>query len=462
MNRRNFIASMLAATALPNLPRLSLARAAEGQFELRATVAPHHIVSRNYAASDLWLYNGETPGPMIRVKQGERVRVRFINELPEPTSIHWHGIRIENDMDGVSGLTQPPVQPGASFDYDFTVPDAGTFWYHAHNKSWRHVARGLYGPLIVDEPVPSFAQDRDLTLVLDDWRLAQDGALHEASLGAFMDWSHAGRLGNWMTVNGRSSPRFDLSTGKAYRIRLINAANARIFQIDPSAIGAKLVGLDGFVFDAPRSTDGPIPLAPGQRMDLLLQKADGGKVKLTDVGDFALQQVSGEEPLPLSTFGFTGPPTTLEAAPALSPNTIAEPDLINAVRVPLIMSGGAMGRMGEVTYNGEPLSRDAMMRHQQMWAFNGTANMTTEPMFSLQPGRTVVIETVNQTGWPHAMHVHGHHFRVLSRNGLPVEHQDWRDTFYINRDETVEIAFVADNPGKWMLHCHMLEHAAAG
>ncbi|EFL90935.1 multicopper oxidase family protein [Ahrensia sp. R2A130] len=462
MHRRAFIASVLAAAATPALPRLSLAKVGDGVFELRASVTQHALAGGDHASSDLWLYNGETPGPIIRVTQGERVRVRFVNDLAEPTSVHWHGIRIENAMDGVSGLTQQPVPPGGSFDYDFTVPDAGTFWYHAHNKSWSHVARGLYGPLIVDEPTPTFDSNRDLTLVLDDWRLGQDGALHDASLGAFMDWSHAGRLGNWMTVNGQSSPRFDLATGKAHRIRLINAANARVFQIDPSALGAKLIGLDGFVFDAPRSIDGPIAFAPAQRMDLLVQRQEQGSFALIDTGDFALQQMSEAEPVPLATFEFAGGAAKLEMAPILSPNAIAEPDIQGAMRVPLILTGGAMGRAGAMTYNGEPLTRPVMMEHQQVWAFNGAANMTTDPMFAARRGQTIIVETINRTGWAHAMHVHGHHFRVITRNGHSVENADWRDTFFIDRDETVEIAFVADNPGRWMLHCHMLEHAAAG
>ena len=434
----------------------------DGVFELLAAMTPYHLASSEYEASDLWLFNGETPGPEIQVRQGERVRVRFINDLDEPASVHWHGIRIENAMDGVSGLTQEPVAPGASFDYDFIVPDAGTFWYHAHNKSWSHVARGLYGALIVDESVPTFDRAYDLTLVLDDWRLAQDGALHEASIGAFMDWSHAGRLGNWMTVNGRSNPRFELAAGEWYRVRLINAANARVFQIDPGALGAKIIALDGFAFEAPRIVEGTIPLAPAQRVNLLLKRDKSASLALTDVGDFALQQLSEAAPIPLAEFRFSGTAKRSAITPILKQNAIAEPDLSSAIKIPLIMTGGAMGQMGGITFNGKPLTRSVLMEEQQVWAFNGVANVTKEPMFAARLGQTILLKTVNETGWAHAMHVHGHHFRIISRNGQPVAHRDWRDTFYIDRDETVEIAFVADNPGKWMLHCHMLEHAASG
>ena len=462
LSRRSLLLGAGATAAAAGFSTLVLAQVASGQFELRAETTSHKLVNGDFAASDLWLYNGETPGPEIRVKQGETVRVRFTNNLPEPTSVHWHGIRIANSMDGVSGLTQEPVQPGESFDYEFTVPDAGTFWYHAHNKSWGQVARGLYGPLIVEEPVPTFDRDHDLTLVLDDWRLAQDGAFHEASMGAFMDWSHAGRLGNLMTANGQSAPRFSLNTGEAYRVRLINAANARIFEIDPAAMGAKLIGYDGFAFDKPRQPESIVLISPAQRVDLLLHQKTAGTVSMVNVGDYELEGVSGAEVPPLVAFEFEVKSSQQLPSPALFENSIAEPDYSNAVKIPLVMTGGAMGRLGDISFNGKPLSREAMMENKQVWAFNGVANMPEKPMFETTIGQTILVETINQTGWPHAMHVHGHHFRIISRNGKDVAHRDWRDTFFIDGNETVEIAFVADNPGKWMLHCHMLEHAAAG
>ena len=123
-------------------------------------------------------------------------------------------------MDGVSGLTQEAVKPGETFEYDFVVPDAGTYWYHAHNRSWNQVARGLYGTLIVEDDEPSFDRDHDLTLVVDDWRLNQEGVLDVDSIGSLMDWSHSGRLGNWLTVNGHGRPKFKLNAGEAYRLAL--------------------------------------------------------------------------------------------------------------------------------------------------------------------------------------------------------------------------------------------------
>ena len=220
-----------AAFSVP--PILTAARASDRFLELTAGPSRKKLYRNDAAESELWTYNGSSPGPEIRVRVGETVKVRLFNNLEEPTSIHWHGIRIDNAMDGVSGLTQDPVPPGGTFEYDFVAPDAGTYWYHAHNKSWNQVGRGLYGPLIVEEEDPVFDRDHDLMLIMDDWRLNDEGRLDTESFGALMDWAHAGRLGNWLTVNGKSSPSFALKAGEAYRIRLVNASNARVLELDP-------------------------------------------------------------------------------------------------------------------------------------------------------------------------------------------------------------------------------------
>jgi len=147
--RRRFIKSASALTLTPALPSFAgPVIAGDGFLEITAGPSKHKLFRDDGPSSDLWTYNGKAPGPEIRVKRGERVRVRFINNLEEPSSIHWHGIRIANAMDGVAGLTQEAVPTGGSFDYDFVAPDAGTYWYHAHNRNWNQVARGLYGPLI--------------------------------------------------------------------------------------------------------------------------------------------------------------------------------------------------------------------------------------------------------------------------------------------------------------------------
>lgn len=454
ISRRDILIGFASTAASLQLPSLALAQIEDGYFELTAGLSKQKLYLADGPESDLWTYNGSAPGPEIRVKKGERVRVNFTNNLEEPTSIHWHGIRIENAMDGVSGLTQAPVQPGESFIYDFVAPDAGSYWYHAHNKSWNQVARGLYGSLIIDDIDPLFDQDHDITLMLDDWRLAGEGTLETASLGALMDWSHGGRLGNWLTINGQSQPKKMLKKGEHYRLRLINAANARIFALDFAPLNAKALAYDGQLLREPQLLKtGPLLLGPAQRVDLLV----------TPESSFTLDEISTGEAIALMAFEISGDSQSTPFSQSLHPSQLPEPDLANAQKFTLDMSGGAMGNFGDMVYNGKKLEGDDFRNTGQVWAFNGVANIAEKPFFNVATGTTIIVDVRNNTAWRHAMHVHGHHFKILNRSGTESDDgQIWRDTFLIEPQQTTQIAFVADNKGKWLLHCHMLEHAAAG
>ena len=446
-----------AACGLAAAPFLSLrpAAAADGFRELTARKVDVKLAGSDAPASSLWGYDGTVPGPAIRAKKGETLRIRFRNELDVPTSIHWHGIRIDNAMDGVSGLTQDPVPPGETFDYVFTVPDAGTYWYHAHNKSWDEVARGLYGLLIVDEPEPLFLPEADISLMVDDWLLDEEGRFDVASLGAMMDWSHGGRQGNWLTVNGEAKPDIPVETGRWYRIRLVNAANARIFFVDLEGIDAKVIAYDGQPIGEVRRLDySPFLIGPAQRVDLV--------VKFDKLGDVPFNMLFDKTPYAFATFRVSEGSGTETALPTIPALDLLKPDLASAKRFKLLMEGGAMGRTGHLTYKGKPISREIMMTTKHVWGFNGAMEFPEKPFFSVKRGETVVIETVNQTAFPHAMHTHGHHFQVIERSDSIATETPWRDTFLIGADQTTKIAFVADNPGKWLYHCHMLEHAAAG
>ena len=229
-------------------------------------------------------------------------------------------------------------------------------------------------------------------------------------------------------------------------------------------MNAKLLGYDGFVFDEMREADaGGLAIAPAQRVDLMLNGDDESKVAMNDIREFALQELSGQEALSIAKFKFSKPGEIRPNTPiVLKPNKMEEPKLDHAKRVPFIMSGGAMGQLQNITYKDKVLSREDLRETKQVWAFNGVANLADAPLFRIERGQTVIIEAENLTGWLHGIHLHGHHFQVLSKNGANLKVRDWRDTFLIDRDEKIEIAFVASNPGKWLLHCHMLEHAAAG
>ncbi|WP_244628031.1 multicopper oxidase family protein [Stappia taiwanensis] len=456
IGRRQFLSQSAAMVAATSLATWHGAFAADGVLELRARRAEQKLLGQRGAVSPLWTYNGRAPGPEIRLRKGERVQARLINELEEATSIHWHGIRIVNAMDGVAGLTQQAVPPGGTFDYDFVVPDAGTYWYHAHNRSWNQVARGLYGALIVDEEGPVFPPEQDHVLLLDDWRVDGSGALETASFGALMDWSHGGRLGNLLTVNGAIRPVLSLSANRPHRLRLINAANARVLQLDPASFGARVLAYDGQALPEPATLDyAPFLLGPAQRVDLLVTPEAGQ--------DFSLDELSQGQPYPLADFRVTGTAGQSAPAPVLSVNDLPEPDMGAARTVTLDMTGGMMGRLDDIVYRGRQLEGEDLRRTGQMWALNGVANLADEPLFRARRGETILLETINNTAFVHAMHVHGHHFRITERVGSTVdEGRPWRDTFLIGPGQTTRVAFICDNPGKWLLHCHMLEHAAAG
>ncbi len=457
LNRRDFLLGSTltgVATIVPIGLRQAIA-GPDGFIELRAEPAKVRLLGAGEPETELWTYNGTSPGQEIRVKRGERVKVRLINNLDQPTTIHWHGIRIDNAMDGVPDVTQPAVKPGDSFEYDFVAPDAGTYFYHTHERSWEQMARGLYGVLIVEEDQPVVPRDRDLTLVIDDWRFDRDGQIDERSLGQMMDWSHGGRLGNWLTVNGTSRPDIKLKTGQTYRMRLINTCNARILEFDLAKLGARIAAHDGQALPrAALPTDKPFLLAPAQRVDVLLRADEAGHVPF--------EEISGD---PFAFMNFVYEDAESAASDdilALPANNIPEPDLGSALSVDLLMEGGAMGGMRGATLDGQWTDMRTLVGHGLVWAFNGEAGFPKKPLFSVKRGQTVIMRIENRTSWPHAMHMHGFHFKILERNGQEDSEKPWRDTFLSGAQGSIKIAFVADNPGKWVFHCHMLEHVAAG
>lgn len=454
LNRRQFI-SALGASAL-TLPPIRLAKADDGFIPLRASATKAQLLAPGEAQTNVWAYGKSVPGPVLRVRQGERLKVRFFNDLPQASTVHWHGIRIDNAMDGVAGLTQAAVPPGQSFEYDFVAPDAGTYWYHPHSRTWEQLARGLYGMLIVEErTAPDF--DLDLPLIIDDWRLDEAGAIHEASLGAMMDKSHAGRLGNWVTVNGASGPVLKVPTNGLVRLRMANASNARVLRLKTANLKGKVIALDGQPVLGSAVDSETIPLAPSQRVDIAFRAAAE-----PDQSSELLVQ-AGDKNISVATLQTTGAAIEAREFPQLPANSIAPlGNLQDAMSVDLHMEGGAMGTMREATFNGQVLSIRELVRAGQAWAFNGIAGRTEDPLFRARRGQTVIVKMINDTAWPHAMHFHGHHVRTIEKNGTLVDNAPWRDTELLERGETVKVAFPAENVGKWMIHCHMLEHQAAG
>ncbi|UWR04330.1 multicopper oxidase family protein [Ruegeria conchae] len=447
ISRRQFLHSTL---ALSMMPRVAMA----SDSELVAQTSMQQIAPQGYPETPIWSYGGGVPGSEIRVPQGARVRRKLVNRLPQPTTVHWHGIRIDNAMDGVPGLTQEVVQPKASFNYDFEVPDAGTYWYHAHNQSMEQVARGLYGPLIVEEASGPDV-DQDLTLMLDDWRLDPESAEISDDFDNGHDLSHAGRLGNLVTVNGKFDPSYPVQTSERLRLRLINAANARVFDVTLDGLAGWIVALDGMPLEVPLRVKNSFPLAPAQRADLIVDVlANSGQAA-------SIVSVERDGAYGLAKFEVSGVPsrvarTKIDPLPA---NRMPEITLKDSPVHRMTMQGGAMRWLESANLGDTELSGRELAQLGRFWALNGYAERPDDPFLDVRLGSVHRIEFANETAFPHAMHLHGHHFRIILQDGTL---GPWRDTVLVERGQVRQVALVADNPGNWLLHCHMLGHAASG
>jgi FtsP/CotA-like multicopper oxidase with cupredoxin domain len=440
--------------------------------DLRLTAGPARVQLRDAPspATDVWAYDGAVPGPTIRVRQGETVRIAVENRLAEETTVHWHGVRVPNAMDGVPHLTQKPIAPGETFTYEFSAPDAGTFWYHPHQRSFEQVGRGLYGAFIVEEAAP-ITVDRDLTWMLGDWRLGPDASIND-DFGNHMDMSMSGRVGTTVTVNGRLPQPLVARHGERIRLRLINAANARIFALTFAGHRPRIVALDGQPVTPHEPEDGRIVLGPAMRADLVMDMTGRPGERLAVIDGFYPQFTYR-----LLEIAYADQPLrdhAIEATIKLPRNPLSEPDLKAADRHEIVLGGGMMmggdmmggGGMMDGMMNGGMMGGGDMMgaNSDHIWTINGVSatEHTHEPLLPLKRGRSYVFALQNNTAFHHPIHLHGHAFRVMSRNGVPTRFMEWRDTVLAAPKERVEIAFVADNPGDWMIHCHILEHQAAG
>ena len=466
LTRRQWLGGF--GASLIAVPTAVAAKGPEDLTILHARPGEARLRGSHEAPTSIWGYNGVVPGPLLRIKQGDELKVRLVNELQQPTVIHWHGLRIPNAMDGVPHLTQMPIEPRASFDYRFIAPDAGTFWYHSHFLSSEQLERGLYGVLIVEEREPP-SVDRDIVLVLDDWRMTNDGVIHP-SFGNFHDAMMAGRLGQYVTINSEDSFDLAVKANERLRLRIVNAANARIFHFRIERHAPRLMALDGQPH-LPSVIKAPLRLAPGNRADLFLDASlePGAKASLfvDDLrgGELEIGKLAYEA-------GTRARPTSLAEPAPLPDNPLpARMDFSNALRLNVPLEGGGMammmgrrgigGGMGGGV-GGTGLQGHGLPQEQRIWALASLASTGHDgpALFTVARGRTVVLTLPNRTAFPHAMHVHGHHFRVLAREDAWDPY--WLDTVIVDPDRSVRIAFVADNPGKWMIHCHMLEHQETG
>src|SRR3954447_13588684 len=301
--RRWFLARAgfgLACLSLPHRARAQFGPTGFNVLRARNSTAP--LRGEAQAATPVWAYGDTVPGPTLRVRRGEELRVHVFNDLEEPTSVHWHGMRLPNDMDGVPHLTQPPIAPGASFNYRFRAPDAGTFWYHPAGDGGEEAARGLYGVLIVGES-ERVEVDRDLALVFDDWRLTPDGAPDNAT---------DGRIGGHLTVNGAPTLDLPVRRNERLRLRLLNASRARAMALRFDRQAAWVMAIDGQPAEPFLARDSRVILGPGNRADVFLDAT-------LEPGAIAPVMVDGAEMLLVRlVYG----PEPVRATPLLDPKPL--------------------------------------------------------------------------------------------------------------------------------------------
>lgn len=387
--------------------------------------------------------------PTLRMRKGETFATRLVNRLDEPTTVHWHGLRIANAMDGVPEMTQPYVYPGDHFDYVFTPPDAGTFWYHPHCNTLTQMGRGLTGVLVVENPEdPVF--DAEIVLNLRDWRLGAGGKF----ISPFKprDAARGGTYGTLRTANWQREPTHDAPAGGLVRVRIVATDVTRIYTIGLDGADAKVIALDGNPIERPFVLD-RVDLGPGQRLDLVLcmPESEGSRVALGNFRGSHPWTIAGIRSVGASLKRDLGDVTPLPA------NPVAEADLSTAKRIPIDLTATAEHKAtpsicGSLGYT--------------FWALNkvpwsGDTPDPVAPIEELKLGQSYILEIANRTPHAHPIHLHGLSFRILSSNKrsfLPPP----TDTILLLPDEQAELALVADNPGDWVIHCHIIEHQKTG
>lgn len=418
INRRAFIASASA------VPLIGTAQGVLAQTQ-RYTLRPERVMSDiSGVRQPLLGFNGQLPGPTIRARQGDTFDIAVENALEEGTLVHWHGLRLPNPMDGVNVLTQDVIPPNASFNYRFKANDAGTFWYHSHYISYDQVSRGLFGALIVDEADPPDV-DHDITVLLFDMLIGGDGRYSEEfPPGQF---TGPGRLGN---VEQALFSEQTVAQGACIRLRLLNPSVDRVYNVGIAGLEGQIVALDGMPLVQPRPIS-QMSLAPGQRCDIIADVTQ--PVVLTDFG----AEIGR---LPLS--GQTNPRRA--PLPRLALNHMPRPSG-QIVTADLLLQGGD-GGSGHDGFG--------------TWALNDVSGLPRSPLADVRRGTALRLTLRNDTAFDHVMHLHGHHFwEMRDQTG---EVGDYRDSTLVRAGEQRDILCVLDNPGVWMLHCHMLSHQADG
>ena len=422
----------------------------------------------------VWTYNNSVPGPEIRVKQGDTVKINLKNELPEPVSIHWHGVPVPNNMDGIPGVTQNAVQPGESFTYEFKAVVPGTYWYHSHQDSVNQLDRGLYGAFIV-EGTNEAKVDRDYALILDEWMSSgmdmsgmdmsnmsgdMSGMDHsQMDMGGDSSamegtMEHDMSMYDLFTINGKSGSLVDqlpVKKGEKVRLRLINAGYLP-HQIHLHGHEFKVISTDGQPINSPGILkDSAVNIGPGERYDIEFTADNPGQWLLEEHGDN--KAVPGMRTV-----------IAYEGADSNSDKSNASEQLAN-------LDLARYGQAGETTFSLDQqfdleyaMDLNTEMKNgNTVYTINGKTFPDTDVLKAEKGDIVKTRLTNNSANVDHPMHLHGHFFQVLSKNGKPLEGSPViKDTLNIKPGEEYVVAFEADNPGNWMFHCHELHHASTG
>jgi FtsP/CotA-like multicopper oxidase with cupredoxin domain len=386
-----------------------------------------------------WGFNNTLPGPVLKASKGDTISVKVKNTLSEATMIHWHGVRLPAGMDG-TGEAQAPIQPGEEFEYRFTVPDAGTFWYHSHQNETEQMERGMYGALIVEDETDPVT-DADRVFMVDDMKLTKDNHFWRGGFfGRFVE-RHDGREGDTLLINGKENPVIHMHAGQTERWRFINASSARYFRLYFGGRPFKIIGTDGGLLEKPREVT-ELLLTPGERADIAAGPYYEGEIFLIESLRYnrmtflkAKRQKFGTVKIGASKESVASIPGELRK---IQPLAFQDATVTRKVK----LSVGVSLKNGlDFLVNDEVHAMDAPVKvgELQVWEVSNTSMMD------------------------HPFHLHGFFFQVLEVNGKAPEYLAWKDTVNLAPRTKAKIAWIPDNrPGKWMYHCHILEHHEAG
>ncbi|WCK56512.1 multicopper oxidase family protein [Aneurinibacillus sp. Ricciae_BoGa-3] len=412
-------------------------------FTLTAEEKDINLSGKNFHALT---YNGQIPGPLLRVQQGDRVVVHVKNKLAEGVTIHWHGVAVPNAEDGVAGVTQNAIPPNGDFTYNFIAKNAGTYWYHSHQQSYKETTAGLYGILVVEPKNSPIKYDRDFTIALHDWDLKT------------------------YTVNSTSEgEHFAANPGQLVRLRIVNTGN---ITHNMSLAGApfKVIALDGHDIQHPTDLNQAVlPIGASQRYDISFRMPASGSVKMInmdtqpsniDIITKTYYTPSAEKENQMLTATFGSGDLAAHNAPA------------NASVFDPAAYGKASGKSDSITFQSKFAQTYTLKLGDSVGFFDGGFAMIFKindksfpdvPSIRVKEGQLIKLHFENDTGMDHPMHIHGHTMKLLAKNGKPVSGSPvYLDTILVKPHETYDAAFRADNPGLWMIHCHNLAHSDYG